>query len=253
MRSLAIETPEGIVFSYELATPASRALAWAVDFAAVATAGYLLSKTFEALGSISRDWASATSIGLYFFLSLGYGIVLEWRWRGQTIGKRLLNLRVIDSQGLRLQFSQVAIRNLVRLVDMLPLPYLVGGTTALITRKCQRLGDLAANTVVTRERRMQQPELEQIAPAKYNSLAAYPHLAARLRAAANPEAVGIAVRAVVQRDRYRPQARVELFRDLSDYFRSLVRFPEAAEEGLTDEQYVRSVLRVIYSTPARRQ
>ena len=96
------------------------------------------------------------------------------------------------------------------------------------------------------ESRQQQPDLEQIAPAKYNSLAAYPHLAARLRAAANPEAVGMAVRAAAQRDGYEPQARVELFRELAGYFRELAPFPEAAVEGLTDEQYVRSVLRVIY-------
>jgi uncharacterized RDD family membrane protein YckC len=246
MRSLAIETPEGVVFSYELATPAARALAWAVDFAAVATAGYLLGKASQMFGAISPDWASAFSVALYFFLSLAYGIALEWRWRGQTIGKRLFGLRVVDAQGLRLQFSQIAVRNLVRLVDMLPLPYLVGGIAALVTRKCQRLGDLAANTVVARESRQQQPDLEQIAPAKYNSLAAYPHLAARLRAAANPEAVGIAVRAAAQRDTYAPQARVELFRELADYFRRLAPFPDAAVEGLTDEQYVRSVLRVIY-------
>jgi uncharacterized RDD family membrane protein YckC len=246
MRSLAIETPEGVVFSYELATPAARALAWAVDFAAIATAGYLLGKVSEAFGAVSRDWASALSVALYFFLSLAYGMVLEWRWRGQTIGKRLFGLRVIDAQGLRLQFSQIAIRNLLRLVDMLPLPYLVGGIAALATQKCQRLGDLAANTVVAHESRQQQPDLEQIAPAKYNSLAAYPHLAARLRAAANPEAVGMAVRAAAQRDGYEPQARVELFRELAGYFRELAPFPDAAVEGLTDEQYVRSVLRVIY-------
>ena len=247
MRLLAIETPEGVVFSYELATPAARALAWSVDFAAIATAGYLLGKVGETFGAVNPDWASAFALALYFFLSLAYGILLEWRWRGQTIGKRLFGLRVVDAQGLRLQFSQIAIRNLVRLVDMLPLPYLVGGVTALVTRKCQRLGDLAANTVVARERPRQQPDLEHIAPAKYNSLTAYPHLAARLRAAANPEAVGMAVRALSQREGYEPQARVRLFGDLAHYFQELVRFPAEAVEGLTDEQYVRSVLRILYA------
>jgi uncharacterized RDD family membrane protein YckC len=247
MRFLEIETPEGVVFSYELATPAARALAFLVDFAAVATAGYILGKISESLGAVSRDWASALSLALYFFLSLAYGIVLEWRWRGQTIGKRLFGLRVVDAQGLRLQFPQIALRNLVRMVDMLPLLYVVGGMAALLTRKCQRLGDLAANTVVAHETRHTHPDLEQIAPAQYNSLAEYPHLAARLRAGAHPEIVGMAVRAVSRRNSYNPQARLELFRDLATYFRGIVLFPEAAVEGLTDEQYVRSVLRVIYA------
>ena len=100
---------------------------------------------------------------------------------------------------------------------------------------------------MTRERAARnEPDLEQIAPAKYNSLLAYPHLAARLRSLVTPEAAAMAVRAVTQRDGYDPPARMELFRELAAYFRALVEFPEDAVEGLTDEQYVRSVLRVIY-------
>src|SRR4029077_6863579 len=101
----------------------------------------------------------------------------------------------------------------------LPILYLVGGIAAFVNRKGQRLGDLAANTVVAIERSRQEPDLDQIAPAKYNSLRAYPHLAARLRNLAAPDAVGLAVRAVSQRDGYDPAARVELFRDLAAYFR----------------------------------
>jgi hypothetical protein len=56
----------------------------------------------------------------------------------------------------------------------------------------------------------------------------------------------MAVRALAMRDSYDPPARVELFRELAGYFRGLVAFPETALEGLTDEQYLRSVLRVIY-------
>ena len=97
------------------------------------------------------------------------------------------------------------------------------------------------------ERYWEAPNLDQIAPAKYNSLLAYPHLAARLRTLASPEAVGFAVRAVTQRDGYEPLARVELFAELAAYFRELVRFPDTALEGLTDEQFVRSVLRVVFN------
>jgi uncharacterized RDD family membrane protein YckC len=195
---------------------------------------------------LSPDWAKALGVALYFVISTGYGIVLEWRWRGQTLGKRLLGLRVIDAQGLRLQLSQIALRNLLRVVDSLPLFYLVGGIASLVSHYGQRLGDLAANTVVAHQRNRLAPDLDQIAPARYNSLLAYPHLAARLRSLASPEAVGIAIRAIAQRDGYHPSARVELFRELAVYFGSLVQFPESAVEGLTDEQYVRSALRVIY-------
>lgn len=245
--ALAIETPEGVVFSYDLATPVSRALAWAVDGIAATGMAYTASRICTALGFLSRDWANSASVVLYFAISVAYGIVLEWRWRGQTVGKRLFGLRVIDGQGLRLQFPQIALRNLMRLIDSLPIFYLVGGIAALVSRNGQRLGDLAANTVVAHERYWEAPNLDQIAPAKYNSLLAYPHVAARLRTLASPEAVGFAVRAVTQRDGYEPLARVELFADLAAYFRELVRFPDTALEGLTDEQFVRSVLRVVFN------
>ena len=61
---------------------------------------------------------TAENIG--FAISVGYAIFTEWFWRGQTVGKRLLRLRVIEEQGLRLQFSQIVTRNLLRFVDMLP-------------------------------------------------------------------------------------------------------------------------------------
>jgi len=244
---LSIETPEGVVFSFELATPVTRALAWTVDSAAIAFAGILVGQIGKLLSKVNSDVAGAVSVVSYFAISVIYAIVLEWRWRGQTIGKRLFGLRVIDVHGLRLQLPQIAMRNLLRFVDMLPFFYLVGGLAAVFSRNAQRLGDMAANTIVTRERRAEAPDLEQIAPAKYNSLLGQPHLAARLRSLVTPDAAALAVRAVTLRDGYDPPARIALFRELAAHFRSLVEFPEEAVENLTDEQYVRCVLRVIYA------
>jgi uncharacterized RDD family membrane protein YckC len=243
---LSIETPEGVIFSFELATPVTRALAWSVDTAAIVAGGIFLGQAAIFAGKASPDFASALSAAGYFAISTLYAIVLEWRWRGQTIGKRLFGLRVIDAHGLRLRLPQIALRNLLRFVDMLPFFYLVGGLTAVFSRNAQRLGDMAAGTIVTRERTDDAPDLERIAPAKYNSLLGQPHLAARLRSLVTPEAAALAVRAVTLRDGYDPRARVALFRDLAAHFRSLVAFPDEAIENLTDEQYVRCVLRVIY-------
>jgi uncharacterized RDD family membrane protein YckC len=244
---LVVETPEGVVFSYALATPAVRALAWAVDAAAVLVASNIVAQACALLQLVSEDWARAIAVLLYFVVSVGYGIVLEWRWRGQTLGKRLFGLRVVDAQGLRLRLRQIALRNLMRVFDSLPLAYLVGGIASLVSRNCQRLGDLAANTVVAREQSWEEPDVELLAPAKYNSLLDHPRLAARLRSQAAPEAVEMALRAVAQRDRYEPQARVDVFRGLAEYFRALAVFPAAEIEGLSDEEYVKSALRAIYA------
>jgi uncharacterized RDD family membrane protein YckC len=244
--ALIIETPEGVTFSYELATPVIRAFAWVVDATVLGGIAYGISQVTSLLRMVNPDWAAGLGAISFFVLSIVYGMFCEWRWRGQTIGKRLFGLRVIDSHGLRLRLSQVALRNLMRLFDSLPLLYLVGATASLFSCNLQRLGDLVANTVVVRERRWEDPDIERIAPAKYNSLLAWPHVAARLRSVAEPEAVAMAVRAVTHRDEYDPVARVELFQSLAEYFRSLASFPPSALEGISDEEYVRSVLRVIY-------
>src|SRR5262249_57728043 len=102
----------------------------------------------------------------------------EWYWRGQTVGKRMLRLRVVDRQGLRLQPSQIITRNLLRFVDGLPAFYMLGGLTSLLNRQGQRLGDIAANTVVVRTAGLRPPDLDQISKGPFNSLSQYPHLAA---------------------------------------------------------------------------
>jgi hypothetical protein len=182
----------------------------------------------------------------YFVVSVGYGIALEWLWRGQTIGKRLFRLRVMDAQGLRLQFSQIVIRNLLRTVDNLPLAYLVGGVACLLNRRAQRLGDMAANTIVVRQPAMAEPDLDQLMAGKFNSLREHPHLCARLRQRVTAAEAAVALQALLRRDEFDPAARVELFRQLCDHFRQRAVFPQEAVEGLTDEQYVRNVVDVLF-------
>src|SRR5688572_5525214 len=147
---LVIRTPEGIAFPLLLAGPITRFLAWLVDAACIAAAGMALKVVSNLIGLLTADFATAFYIFFYFIVSIGYPIFAEWRWRGQTVGKRLLRLRVMDVQGLRLQFSQIMVRNLLRFVDAFPVLYTVGGITSFFSRKGQRLGDLAANTIVVR-------------------------------------------------------------------------------------------------------
>jgi uncharacterized RDD family membrane protein YckC len=246
--TLLIRTPEGIVFSQLLAGPMARFAAWGIDLACILTATMALNSLIGFLGLVSLDLARAIGTLAYFIVSIGYGMATEWHWRGQTIGKRLLRLRVIDAEGLRLQFSQIVIRNLLRFVDMLPAFYLVGGIACLVNRRAQRLGDLAANTVVVRNPKIAEPDLDQLLAGKYNSLRDYPHLEARLRQRISPAEASIAMQAVLRRDRLDLQARVELFAEIAAHFRSKVEFPTEATDGITDEQYVRNVLDVLYRT-----
>lgn len=250
---ISIRTPEGIIFAQLLASPVTRLLAWAIDLACITMTLSMLNTVFGLFHLISPDLAQALSIVLFFVVSIGYGMVVEWYWRGQTIGKKLLRLRVVNAQGLRLQFSQIAIRNLLRAVDSLPLFYLVGGIACLLSRRAQRLGDIAANTIVIRSPRLGQPDLDQIMAGKFNSLRDYPHLEARLRQRVSPAEATLALQAVLRTSLLDPVERVSLFEEIAAHFREKVQFPHEATDGLSDEQYVRNVVDVLYRTHPREQ
>lgn len=241
-----IKTPEGIVFSQLLAGPVSRFAAWFLDFAVIAAINMIVTMFLTALRIFTGDIAAAAGALSYFVISLGYRFFTEWSWRGQTLGKKLLRLRVVDAEGMRLQFNQVVIRNLLRFVDFLPLCYLVGGITCLLNKNSQRLGDLAANTLVIHSPRITEPDLDQLLAGKFNSLRQYPHLEARLRQRVSPAEAALVLQALLRRDEFEPQARVELFRDLAAHFRAKVEFPSEALDGITDEQYLRNIADVLH-------
>ena len=210
--SLVIRTPEGIEFALPLSGPFSRMLALAVDFGAIAVIGSGIEKLIAPLVVFGQDLAQATQIVLFFAIYLLYSGLSEWLWRGQTVGKRLLGLRVVDARGLRLEPAQVIVRNLMRFIDALPALYLVGGTACVLSRHRQRLGDLAAGTVVVRTLKPARPDLDQFLHGKYNSLAESRHLAARLRQKVSPEIANVAFESLVRREEVEPGARLALFR-----------------------------------------
>ena len=244
--TFTILTPEGIRFSLLLAGPVTRFLAWSVDFAVISAATGMIGVFLGLLRTISSDLAGAVTAIAFFSISIGYGIATEWFWKGQTLGKRLLNLRVMDVQGLRLHFSQIMIRNLLRFVDGLPVLYLVGGLACLLSAKDQRLGDIAANTIVIRNPKISDPDLSQLLAGKYNSFLEHPNICARLRHNTTPEEAGIALQALLRREELEPQARIELYEKLATHFRTLAEFPEDATYGITGEQYVRNVAEILY-------
>jgi len=248
--TLQIRTVEGVVFAQQLAGPVTRFLAWFVDLLCIALLMWVVGWLSMLVGFLSWNFAGAFSTLVYFAISIGYGIACEWGWRGQTLGKRLFRLRVVDVEGMRLQFDQIVTRNLLRFVDSLPFVYLVGGLACWFSPKCQRLGDLAANTVVIRNPRVTEPDIDQLLAGKFNSLRQYPHLAARLRQNVSPGEAAVALQALVRRDEFDPVDRVELFAELAGHFRAKVAFPPEATDGIADEQYLRNVVDVIYRTRA---
>lgn len=244
-----VRTPEGVVFTFQLAGPVTRGIAWVLDTVMIAAASAVLGLVLVWGSIISVDWTVALLTVLYFVLGTGYFMVLEYVWRGQTIGKRTMRLRVIDAGGLALTPAQVVVRNLLRVVDQLPLLYLVGGAAMILTRRAQRLGDLAAATIVIRHRLVREPDLESLTSGRFNSLRALPGLSMRLRQRVPPVLAAAAVDALVRREALDPDARVGLFGELAAALRQLVEFPEHVLVDLPDEAFVRNVVEIVHTHP----
>ena len=246
--TLDIRLPEGVVFSLPLAGPTTRFLAWLVDLLGILAMFIVIQQIIGVLSIVSSDAAGGVFIVLTFAVPIFYGVLFEGFWRGQTPGKRVLGLRVMDARGLRLDLRQVVIRNLLRAVDSLPALYLVGGAACFFTTRAQRLGDLAADTVVVRTERPAAPDLAQIAAGKYNTLRDHPVLAARLRQRVPPAEAGIALQSLLRRNALDPDARLEIFARLAGRFRAAGPLPEELTLDLTDEQIVRNVVDVLFQT-----
>jgi uncharacterized RDD family membrane protein YckC len=157
---VAIETPEQIDLMLEPAGLGSRFVAWVVD---LLTKGLLLFVLFVVavvfaalLGKEVAQWFAGYYLALLLLvvalLVMGYDVYFEVRHNGQTPGKRHQGLRVMREGGGPVDFRSACLRSLLFPVDFLPLFYVLGGTLVLLTRHRQRLGDLAAGTIVIRER-----------------------------------------------------------------------------------------------------
>lgn len=152
-----VVTPEAVHLEFEAAGIGSRAIALVLDLLLQATVVMLLlfglGLVVEGAGAGVPDWVGVTvTLLLVFAVLWGYPVTLETLWRGQTLGKAAMGLRVVTREGAPVRFRHAAVRAALGIVDF----YLAFGgiavVSALVTREHQRLGDLVAGTLVLRER-----------------------------------------------------------------------------------------------------
>jgi uncharacterized RDD family membrane protein YckC len=154
-RTSGIVTPEAVLLEFETAGIGSRALARLVDLVVQAMAAFLLLTLIGmVVGAVGfgDPGLLAGLIALFGMLVVfGYPIGLETWWRGRTVGKVMLGIRVVTREGAPIRFRHAAIRGLIGFVEVIAFQF-VAVLSTLISPANQRIGDLTAGTIVVRER-----------------------------------------------------------------------------------------------------
>jgi len=166
--SIFISTPDHVSLEFELAGPGSRFSAYLLDFlySVLLMIALVLLMLFTGAAGLRglitllrgdggwiASWGTAFLILMLFAIHWGYYVIFEGIWHGSTPGKRSLGIRVIRQDGLPIGFREAALRNLLRVADMLPPPcYILGGLVAHFDNHGRRLGDMVAGTYVVMEK-----------------------------------------------------------------------------------------------------
>lgn len=158
-----VETPEGVQLTLAPAGPVVRVLAYSLDI--------LFRTTILAIAAIALGLLGEFGIGvmaiLAFLLEWFYPVLFEMLASGATPGKRLFGLRVVQDDGTPVTWQASVLRNLLRVADFLPVGYVAGLVSMAVSRRFQRLGDLAAGTVVVYRNRSiapAEPAVEGVRP-----------------------------------------------------------------------------------------
>jgi uncharacterized RDD family membrane protein YckC len=145
---LAIATPEGVEVELTLAGIGSRFIAATIDVIIEILLLLACALLLSRIGNVGAAVFAVVYFGVIFF----YDVLFEVLAGGKTPGKRWTGLRVVRSGGHPITFVRSALRNILRLIDILPVLYMVGMLSIFVTSRNQRIGDLAAGTHVVRDR-----------------------------------------------------------------------------------------------------
>lgn len=162
---LSIRTPENVKLDFELASIGSRGVAVIFDMliqcmliAASIIAMLLIAgeDSFNLLFAEGNTVYIVICIIIVFTVQFGYFLLFEYFMKGSTPGKKIVGLKVMMANGEPVSFSACLIRNFIRFADMLPGVYLIGMLSVLFTKRYMRIGDLAANTIVVKTKKIEE-------------------------------------------------------------------------------------------------
>ena len=242
-RARVVLTPEHVEIRLEPAGLGSRFVALSVDLVLVVAAGAMVSGLSAALpggaGTLVRSI-------LLLVLAWGYHVYFELRQQGQSPGKRVVGIRVVDGRGLPLSLEQSLVRNVVRVLDALPLGYALGAAACHLDPLHRRLGDLAADTLVVRERRSFELERRHGGARSWNSLRT-PRLVRLARHRIGLEERELLSALCLRAEALDAKARFELMEDVGRHYRGRLGIEDPRLSG---ESLVRGLAAALFPEPA---
>jgi uncharacterized RDD family membrane protein YckC len=228
---------EKVPLDYRVAGLGSRFVAWLIDMAIIIGLVYVAVIVAAAWEIAREGFGVAVALVATFVVQWGYFVLFEWLWHGQTPGKRAIGIRVIDLEGTGISFGQAAVRNVLRVVDGLPLLipdivpvlYGVGFLVAAGNSHQRRLGDLAAGTLVVYVESSTAPLL-----ALQQALTGEAHptlfLRQRLEQLTRSQKQTL-LDLCLRRDQLRVRERARLFAAVTEYFRQHLELAPTAHQS----------------------
>lgn len=243
---MAVSTPEGVTLELSLAGVGSRFVAATID-GSIQAALFIATILATSAFAVTATPFYAVLVVWGFLVIFGYDTLWETFASGRTPGKRLAGLRVVKASGAPVTFLSSAVRNLLRIIDFLPWAYLVGIITVLATEKNQRLGDLAAGTIVVRERRSKRAQAQDAA-ASWTGWTPSPAVSARVAnedvstwdvSAVNAEEIAAVRQFLARRDSLTSPARMRVAAEMARRLRPKIVGPR---ESLGDELVLEAIV-----------
>jgi uncharacterized RDD family membrane protein YckC len=241
-RRRVVQSPEHVLIELRPSGLGSRIGAFALDSAILAGALSLVGF----VGALSPQAIRGLFVATVSFVVIwGYHVFFEVLWNGQTPGKRIFRIRVVDGRGLPVDLAQSMVRNVVRILDLVPLGG-VGLLAALLDAEHRRLGDRAADTLVVAEEQPVLPQSAALGARRFNSLRT-PRLVRLVEHRLGLEERELLFALCLRAPRLSERARYELFEQVGEHYRAALGIDDPHLHG---ESIVRGIAALCAGVPA---
>lgn len=234
-------TPEHVQVLLPTAGLGSRFLAVIVD--GIIVLFIFLIAYLVLLDVVNPNYAFAIAAIIIFVLNFGYHIFFELKNNGQSPGKMVAGLRVVDDKGLPITFQQSFVRNIIRLLDNLPAFYGIGGIACLIDNHNRRFGDIAAGTIVICEKKKDY-NFDQIARPRRFNVFDNPRAKRLIRHRISLEEREFLLSLCLRAGQLNEKEKFDLMKDAGQYFSQKL---EVEDRNISGENIVLSLTAAIYS------